>query len=159
MITERQNGFTLIESMMVIAIFSAVIFMTPPILLWLKHQGVRHAVLQLQADLQLARITAISQKQNCTIIFNTPFPNQYLNVQNNRICDLNSYRGNVRFLETGPDGQKMAKEVNYNRQGMNSTVVPVNIFLSDGDNTLIYRIRILLPGGISVYRWNGSQWW
>lgn len=154
----RDVGFSLIETLVVTAIFSAVIVCVPPMLKWMKHQGVRHAVRQLQGDLQLARMTAICQKRICTVAFNTPGPNQYLNLQTHRIGDLGTNRGKVHFLKRGPDGGKMAKEVKYNRQGMHTTVVPANIFISDEDKSAIYRIRIMLPGGISVHRWNGDHW-
>ncbi len=155
---EDEAGFTLLEIVIVTAMLSAVIISTPPMLKWLKHQGVRHAVRQLQADLQLARITAICRKRTCTIAFNRPQLNQYMNMQNNRIGELNSYLGNVHFLTTGPDDKKMTEQVSYNRQGMNTTVVPANIFLTGDDNSEIYRIRIMLPGGISVHRWTGKRW-
>jgi prepilin-type N-terminal cleavage/methylation domain-containing protein len=154
----RMAGFTLIEAMVVISIICAVVISVPPMLQWLRQQGVRHAVEQLQADLQLARITAIRQRQTCALSFNTPGLNQYINSHTKRRCDLASYRGNVHFLKQGPDGKEMAPAVNFNRRGMSTTVIPSNIFVSDGDGMSIYRIQILLPGAISVTRWIGGDW-
>ncbi len=151
-------GFTLVETLMVIAIMCAVIVSTPFMLQWLRQQGVRHAAAQLQADLQLARVMAIRQKQTCKLRFNTPGINQYINTLNGRRTDLRSYRGGVQFLNRGPDGKKMASEVNFDRQGMSGSVLPADIFLSDGQGLATYRIRILLPGGISVYCWSANQW-
>ena len=158
MVRSRSEGFTLLEAIMVLVIMSAVVICIPPMLQWLRLQGVQHAREQLQADLQLARVLAIRQKQPCTVKFNTPGLNQYVNVTNGRKNDLRAYRGNVHFLRHGPDGKKMATEVNFNRQGMSVSVAPTDIFLSDGDGLRTYRIRILLPGGISVQRWDGSAW-
>jgi type II secretory pathway pseudopilin PulG len=154
----RIAAFTLIETIIVISIVSSVVLCVPPMLQWLRQQGVGHAASQLQADLQLARITAIRQRQTCALSFNTPGLNQYINSHTKRCCDLENFRGNVHFLKQGPDGKKMAAAVNFNRQGMSTTVIPSNIYVSDGDGTLIYRIQVLLPGGISVTRWISGGW-
>ncbi len=152
------SGFTLIEAIMVMTIMTAVVISVPPMMRWLRYQGVGHAVEQLRVDLQLARILAISRKQTCSVRFNVPGPNQYTNTLNNKHTDLSIYRGGVYFMDPGPEGSAMAAEICFNRQGMSNTVTPVDIFLSDQDRLSIYRIQILLPGGISVYRWNGKQW-
>ncbi len=155
---DRIAGYTLIEAMVVISIIGAVVISIPPMLKWLRQQGLCHAVEQLQVDLQLARVAAIRQKQACAVRFNTPGLNQYSIAHQRRSCDLKAYRGNVHFLKQGPDGMKMAEEVKFNCQGMSTSVIPADIFLSNADASAIYRIRILLPGGISVYRWIGGHW-
>lgn len=155
---KNRSAYTLIEMIIVLAIISAAIISVPPILNWLRQQGVHHAVVQLQTDLQLARVMAIRQKQPCSLLFNHPRSNQYVNGLNGRVSDLNAYRGGVHFLKEGPDGMKMSVEVNFNSQGMSSTVVPSDIFLTDSQEIATYRLRIMLPGGISVYRWDGNQW-
>ncbi len=154
----RISGFTLIEALVVIAIISTVVISFPPMLQWIRQQGVRHAVEQLQSDLQWARVAAIRQRQTGAVRFNTPGLNQYSVTHNKRSTDLKEYRGGVHFLKQGPDGMKMASEVNFNCQGMSASVIPADIFLSDADSSAIFRIRILLPGGISVYRWTGGHW-
>ena len=155
---QRSKGYTLLEVVVVLSIMFAVFLCIPPMLQWMRMQGVRHALEQLQADLQMARVLAIRQKQQCTVRFNTPSLNQYTNSANGRKNDLRSYRGGVHFLSHGPDGRKMAAEVNFNRQGMSASIAPTDIFLSDGDRLATYRIRILLPGGISIRRWDGKGW-
>jgi type II secretory pathway pseudopilin PulG len=154
----RITGFALIETIVVVSIVCSVILCVPPMLQWLRQQGVGHAVEQLQADLQLARITAIRQRQTCALSFNTPGLNQYTNSHTKRCCDLAIFRGDVHFMKQGPDGKKMASAVNFNCQGMSTTVIPSNIFVTDGDSTVIYRIQVLLPGGISVTRWISGDW-
>ena len=151
-------GFSLLETVVVISISAAVAMAIPPMLQWLRQQGVHHALEQLQADLQLARVTAIRQKQVCTVRFNAPGANQYVNNSNGRMCDLRAYRGDVHFMNPGPDGKKMATAANFNSRGMSTTVAATDIFLADGAGLSTYRIRILLPGGISVDRWNGHDW-
>lgn len=151
-------GFTLIETTMVVAIISATVITIPPILQWLNRQGVRHAVEQLQADLQLSRVAAICNRQTCVVRFNTPRLNQYVIESANRRCDLANYRGNVHFLKQGPDSKPMASKVSFNCQGMSTTVVPAYVFITDSSGSAVYRIQVRLPGGISVHLWCGDHW-
>lgn len=154
----RTTGFTLIEVMVVIAIISLATISIPLMFQWLNRQGVRHAVEQLQADLQLSRVTAIRQRQPCVVRFNTPGLNQYIIGSLNRSCDLARYRGNVHFLKQGPDGKAMADKVSFNCRGMSTTVIPAYIFITDNSGSAVYRLRIKLPGGISVHLWCGDHW-
>lgn len=151
-------GFTLIETMVVVSIISAAVITIPPMLQWLNLQGVRHAVEQLQADLQLSRVTAIRKKETCCVQFNIPRLNQYFITSVNRRCDLAAYRGNVHFLKQGPDGSPMAGNVSFNCRGMGTTVAPADIFLTDESGSVVYRIQVKLPGGISVQLWRDNRW-
>jgi prepilin-type N-terminal cleavage/methylation domain-containing protein len=154
----RTAGFTLIEAVVVIAILGVAALTIPPMLQWLNLQGVRHAVEQLQSDLQLSRMTAIRKKQTSRVRFNKPGSDQYFIEALNRRCDLTGYRGNVHFLNQGPDGSPMAGEVSFNCQGMSTTVVPADIFLTGGKGSAVYRIQIKLPGNISVHLWRDRGW-
>lgn len=154
----RTAGFTLIEATMVVAIISATVITAPPVLQWLNRQGVRHAVEQLQADLQLSRVAAIRNRQTCVVRFNTPGLNQYVIESANHRCDLANYHGNVHFLKQGPDGKPMTRKVSFNCQGMSTTVVPAYVFITDSSGSAVYRIRVKLPGGISVHLWCGDHW-
>jgi prepilin-type N-terminal cleavage/methylation domain-containing protein len=156
--TVRAAGFTLIEVMVVIALISATVITILPMQQWLNRQGVRHAVEQLQSDLQLSRVTAIRNKETCCVRFDNPAPNQYFIESVNRRCYLSAYRGNVHFLKQGPDGKQMAGKVSFNCQGMSTTVVPADIFLTDGSGSAVYRIQVKLPGGISVHLWRNRHW-
>lgn len=156
--TARAAGFTLTEAMVVVAIISTTVITILPMQQWLNRQGVRHAVEQLQSDLQLSRVTAIRNKETCSVRFNAPALNQYFIASVNRLCDLAAYRGNVHFLKQGPDGKAMAGKVSFNCQGMSTTVVPANIFLTDGSASAVYRIQVKLPGGISVRLWRNQHW-
>jgi prepilin-type N-terminal cleavage/methylation domain-containing protein len=154
----RIAGFSLIEVIVVMAVIAITVILMPPMFQWLNRQGVRHAVEQLQTDLQLSRVTAIRQGENCTVYFNTPGLNQYVIDAVNRRCDLSAYRGDVHFIRQGPDGQLMTNQVSFNCQGMHTTVVPAEIFLTDGDGAEIYCIEVMQCGGISVYRWRDGRW-
>ena len=146
------------ELMLVIAITGFVIIMAPSILAGLNRKGVRHAAEHLYSELQLARLSAIRSKKPCALVFNTPSPNQYFNSLTKKHVDLGQYRGGVRFLPTGPDGKSMAHEIRFNRQGMSMSLAPVHAYLTNKDGSPIYRLRVMLPGGLSMERWNGETW-
>ncbi len=154
----KSVGFTLLEALVVMAILSLTVIAVPPMVRWLNRQGVGHAVNQIQADIQLARMMAINQQTTCTIQFNQPGRNQYHNLLNGQRSSLAIYRGGVHFLEKGPDGNKMTEHIAFNGQGLSMSVVPANIFIADEDMSSIYRLRILLPGGVSRYRWQAGRW-
>lgn len=155
---KRVQGFTLMEAMMVLAIISTMVFCVPAFNSWFQRQGVTLAAEQLRADLQLARIMAINQKKNCAIVIHDPTPNQYRNSLNQQITDLAAYRGRVGFLAIGPDKDNAKTQIVFNRQGMSTSAVAVNLFLTDQEKHTIYRVQVRGPGGISVARWQGGGW-
>jgi prepilin-type N-terminal cleavage/methylation domain-containing protein len=154
----RNSGFTLLETMVVMAVMTLVIAV-PAFYSYFERQGVRLAVDQLRGDMQLARIMAINRKQTCTIVFNHPEPGRYTNSLSRQVVDLAAYRGGVVFMAKGPEGGKTGNKVSFNRQGMSTSAAAVDVYLADRKATNIYRIRVLGPGGISVTRWSGNHWY
>jgi prepilin-type N-terminal cleavage/methylation domain-containing protein len=153
---KTRKGFTLLEVVIVMTIIAMTVISVPPVVQWLNRQGIRHAVDQLRSDLQLARMTAIRQQQNCTVVFNQPGTDQYMNSVNRKVVDLSRYRGNVHFLRRSPDNNDMSSRINFTRRGMCAPAA--DVYLADGDLQSIFRIRVLIPGGISIFRWNGQSW-
>ncbi len=149
-------GYSLIEAMIVLALLSMICIAVPGFYAWFNRQGVSLAVDQLRADLQLARVAAIEQKQTCSILLNDPGLDQYTNSTTHQRIDLTRYRGGVRFLPKGPDGGNLADRVNFSSRGM--CFPAANIYLADRQMLTIYKIHIPAPGGISVLRWNGHGW-
>jgi Tfp pilus assembly protein FimT len=154
----KHFGFTLLEALLIMTIAGIVMLGAPPVWQWLRTQGPGHAVDQLTADLQLARMTAIRKRTRCALQMNTPGPNQYQNSVSGRITNLSTYRGGSHFLSRGPHGRTMASRVTFNPQGMSTSVVPKDLFVAGRNRRVIYRVRILAPGGISVYRWLNGRW-
>lgn len=154
----RKNGFSLLEIMIVLAIMMIAALSIPAFHTHFDRQGVGMAARQLRGDLQLARIMAIKQRRTCTIVLNRPGRDQYTNSINHQRVNLSGYRGGVGFLAEGPDGGRCGGGVSFNRRGMSTSAVPVNIYLAGRNGSIVYRLRVLGPGGISVMRWNGSEW-
>jgi type II secretory pathway pseudopilin PulG len=155
---DKHSGFSLLEAALIMAIAGIVMLGVPLVWQWLRTQGPVHAVDQLTADLQLARMTAIRKRSRCALQMNTPRPNQYQNSISRRITSLSAYRGGIHFLPRGPNGRSMATHVTFNQLGMSTSVAPKDLFVADRDRRAIYRVRVLAPGGISVYRWFDGQW-
>lgn len=152
------NGYSLLELMLVVAIAGSVMMAAPPIISWMDQSGVRHAAEHLCAELQLARLSAIRNKQPCALVFTTQDSNQYCNSLTHQCVELAQYRGGVEFLPVGPKGKPMAAEIRFNRQGMSMSIAPVHVYLTNRDHTTIYRIRVMLAGGLALDLWNGKDW-
>jgi prepilin-type N-terminal cleavage/methylation domain-containing protein len=151
-------GFSLIEMIVVVAIIGTIVAVTPSLLVWMHHQGAALAVDQFRSDLQLARIMAVKHRQRCAIAINTPQPEQYLNTLSGHAGLLSQFKGGVHFLPIGPDKQQSASRIEFNRKGMSVSVIPQNIFIANTDGSAIFRIRVMLPGGISIHRWVNGKW-
>ena len=152
------SAFTLLETLIVLAVVTVVMFSTLPLWNWLRFQGVGNAVDQLSADLHLARMMAVQRKAQCALQFNAPGPNQYTNSLDGQTTDLTVYQGGIRFMAKGPDGRTMADRVRFNPQGMSATVIPADVFITDRGERIIYRVRVMCPGGISTDRWINGRW-
>jgi Tfp pilus assembly protein FimT len=113
------------EAVIVLAVLSLSVLCAPAFNGWFQRQGVSLAAEQLRADLQLARMMAISQKKNCAIVINEPMPNQYRNSLNQQTTDLAAYRGSVGFLSIGPDKHDAKTQITFNGQGMSTSAAAV----------------------------------
>ena len=153
---ENNPGFTLVEVMVVVFLMTIISITTPAIFSHLKRQSVQLAADQICVDLQLARVTAINKKRTCTILFNYPEKGQYTNTLTGAIQSLSGYHGKIHFMDKGPDDKEMANEIRFQRRGM--AFSKRAIYLSNETKSVIYRIRVMASGGISVLRWNGSNW-
>ncbi len=152
----RISAFTLMELLVVIFILSVMMVSVLSIKTFLRPKGVQLAVEQLRADLRLARLMAINNKKSCAIRFNQPQKNQYTNSINGKSSSLEKFRGGVCFLKNGPDGGKMNSTIIFQRRGMARSLG--DVYLSDTARSRIYKVRVTVPGNISVYSWNGNDW-
>ena len=75
---ENQRGFTVIEMMVVVAIVGIVLMIAVPnFQVWLTNQNLREDTVQIEGNLQLARMAAINRSAPVTVRFNAPAPNQF----------------------------------------------------------------------------------
>ena len=67
-----QNGFTLIEMLVVLAIIAAMLAIVPPMLgNSIDHSRIKSASRQLAAGLKLARVDAINSRKETTLVLDT----------------------------------------------------------------------------------------
>jgi len=130
--------------------------MAPPIFSWMEQQGVSHAANRVCADLQQARMMAIQSKLGCTVALNKPALNQYTILESKKTVDLAQYRGGVRFMPVGPDRNPMSEYITFHRRGMAAPAG--DIYLENESGKSIFKIVVLAPGAIAVYRWDNGRW-
>jgi Tfp pilus assembly protein FimT len=119
---------------------------------WVIQRGLNSAVEQLRGDMQRAKLLAIEQQANCSILIDTPGTNQYTiaSAAGNRVMDLGDYPGNVTFV-----GGSSAV-ITFNAWGICTTAGQIT--LTNQRNLARYRLRTSIAGGISKQVWNGSNW-
>ncbi|MFY9270563.1 MAG: GspH/FimT family pseudopilin [Candidatus Manganitrophaceae bacterium] len=75
----NQKGITMIEMMVAVSILGIlVVIAIPNFQIWVANQQIRSDVAQLEGDLQVARMTAISRNAPVTVLFDAVTQNQYL---------------------------------------------------------------------------------
>jgi prepilin-type N-terminal cleavage/methylation domain-containing protein len=149
------RGFTVIELIVVLAIMAALLTVAVP-LVWghLRSSSLKNAAFKISSDLSLARSTAIRNRTNCSINFNTPAPDQYTTTLLNKTVDLDSYMGGVIFT-ANPDGgtDVFSPTVTFNVRGLSASS---QVYLTNQDNTFIYRVQVSAAGGVSLHRWDAG---
>ena len=142
----NKAGFSMLELMVVIgiiAILSAIV--TPNLIGWYQHQGLRSAVVELQSNLQLAKLAAVKQNQNCSVNFNTGAGSYNIPCIGTAVS-LGTYSGGVVF--GGPGGETTDSQITYSSRGF--TLNGQSVYLTNSDNSAYYRIQVLASGGVST---------
>jgi prepilin-type N-terminal cleavage/methylation domain-containing protein len=141
-------GFTLIELMVVIVIFVALMAVaTPATMAYLRQAGVRQAADQLAMNMQRAKLLAVSRNVDCAIRVDTG-TNQYTIELPDRTVEtirLARFRGGVVFTTVG--GQPTAAAITFNSRGLCDPGGAV--FLTNSEASAIHRVRASMAGGIS----------
>lgn len=156
---QKKAGFSLIELIIVlgiIAILSAII--TPNIINWLRGQGLKTAVSELQGNLQLAKLSAIRQNQDCKVENLNIGSGSYKITCNGMLIKsvvLSSYGGGVIFGMPPSFSGTMAGTMTFSSDGTSSLS---SIFLTDNKRSAYYRAQTFLSGGIVTSKWDGSSW-
>ena len=144
----------MLELMIVIGIIAILSAITVPNLIgWYQHQGLRSAVVELQSNLQLAKMSAVKQNQSCSVNINTG-AGSYNITCIGKTVSLGTYTGGVVF--DSPNGSTTANTLTFTSRGICSPWG--NIYLTNKDNSAYYRVQVFISGGVVTSKWNGANW-
>jgi Tfp pilus assembly protein FimT len=135
----------------IIALLSAIV--TPNIIGWYRAQGLRSAVVELQENLQLAKMSAVKQNRDCSVIVNAG-AGSYNVPCTGKAVSLGTYPGGVVF--DSPDGSATAGVLTFSSRGLCSPFG--SIYLTNRDNTAYYNTQVFISGGVATYKWDGAAW-
>jgi len=167
----KQNGMTLIELVIVVALASVTLVATATYSLpWIARERARSAVYDVQSYLQLTRIEAVSRNRDCRFVLDT-------STRSLQVLDGNGTSA------TNDDvllyGTTLPSQIQFARPDTGSAVTLQQVgtssayetvFTSDGivsagtgDVALFggdefNRVMVFGAGGVSVDRWAGSGW-
>jgi prepilin-type N-terminal cleavage/methylation domain-containing protein len=157
-IIKKNSGFTLIELMVVIVVIGIFVAIgLPNFMSWLPKYRLKSAVRDLYSNMQLAKMTAVKSKQNCTVTYSTD-PDQYvLSGALSKTVVLGDYGSGVNF--DGPGNETFAATtITFNSRGT-SNVGAGYAYLSNSGNTEYFRVSPLISGVIKLQKWVGGSLW
>lgn len=117
MLRKKQSGFTLIEMMVVLAIFAIVAAIAiPNFMSLLPGMRLNGAARQVMGDLMAARMNAVKQNNRFRVFFNSPGTNQY------QILDDDDNDGSA---DTGEEITTKNIQDNYHDVSFSATTNPI----------------------------------
>ena len=144
----------MLELMIVIGIIAILSAITVPNLIgWYQHQGLRSAVVELQGNLQLAKMSAVKQNQDCSVNINTGAGSYNIPCIGKTVL-LSAYSGGVFF--GNPDGAVLDNILTFTSRGLCSPFG--SVYLTNRDNSAYYRTQVFISGGVVTSKWNGAIW-
>lgn len=173
---ENPPGFTLIELMVALAIIAIMmVAAVPAVNSYMSRHALQYASDELYGDIQLARMRAARNNQQCKIQFNVPAANQYsiIDVGNDgadigtfKVGDLTKFRNNITFCNSPAGGDPPPyATLQFLPQGIVDLAIsaPANnnsVYLTNQANDVFYRLLVSAAGGTGVDRWVAStnQW-
>jgi Tfp pilus assembly protein FimT len=151
-ITSNRSGFTLIELFIVMGlIFLISLIVAPNISVWIANYKLKSAVMDLYTHMQYAKLTAVKENRDCSIIFTA----QAYTVDGSRIVRLEDYAKEVKFK--GPGGETITftgNTLTFNSRGINKGVSGYAYLTRDkvakNDMPSYYRVGSLTSGVVRM---------
>jgi len=139
----NDSGFSVIELLVTIAILAILTTIAVPnFVSWIPKYRVKDAAQDLFSNVQLAKTEAIKRNQNCTVTFNTG-PDNYQISLLNRTITLGDYGSGVKYTAAPAPAA-----ITFNPRGFANSAV--NVTLTNAQNSVSYRVSILISGVVTV---------
>lgn len=151
----RQSGFTLTELMITIAIVVVLLgIATPNFLRYLPRYRLKSAVDELFTNLNLAKMAAVRQGQDCAANFTAQ---GYTIPLLGRSVTLGDYGSGVTFVRPPADpGTAFPAAITFNTRGMSTT--SSYAYLTNEARTAYFRVGALTSGVVRIQTWSGGTW-
>lgn len=155
----RDRGFTLIETVAVLAILSMIMAAAAPgVMAFLSRWHLKSAAIDLFSNLQLARITAIRRGVRCRITYcpggySVSLPASGVVLKTVVLAD---YGGGVRFMGPPPAGYTYRRaQITFNSRGLSNAGYA---YLSTASADVHYRVGPTTAGVIKLQKLVGKKW-
>ncbi len=155
----RGSGFTLIEMMVTVGIIGVLVSLA--FFAFARQRpdsALKRAAMDLYVNMQLARITAIKQHQQCGITFDTVNNNYTISIINKTV-NLSDYGFGITY--SSPSGDTYSSTITQNPITFDSKGIANNagsVAISNSSNTSYYRVITTTSGVIRLRKWNGASW-
>lgn len=155
----KNKGFTLVELVVTVAIVGLLITLSmPKIKEWLHGYRLKGAARDLYGNLQLAKMTAVKENQDCTVTFNTGTDQYSVSCLDNKTVTLTGYGSGVHFIadaDAAPFSHTHATTLTFNPRGLSQSRYG---YLTNDKQTGYYKVGALSSGVIKSQRWYGGAW-
>ena len=160
----KESGFTLMELMITVAIILIMAsIVVPSFLSWLPRQRLRSAAIDLVADIQSIKLSAIKENRNRAIVFNTANDVYYVcsdDGGNNlwdgplamggddtgvKVIRLSSIGSGIQFIAVGGAFGVHQPHIQFDSRGLSNAV---QIDLTNMTGSPSYRVQTTLGGGV-----------
>jgi len=185
---QHNDGFTLIEMMIVIAIIAISASMAVPnMMLWFDNLSVKSAARDLYSAMQEARMIAVKQNSGTAIVFDTTNSRYYVcsdegadgnwgsagdmtgtgdNVIERSVSLLSpAYKNRVRYGNgnaTTPEGATFGDFITYNNNVLvvnsRGTGTAGYVYLTNPNNGTAYAVGTRSSGLVRLLKWYGTSW-
>lgn len=152
---KRELGFTMIELLITMVILGILAgFAIPAFSSWLPGHRLKSAARDVFSNLQLAKLEAIKQNQDCDVDFSA---GQYsMPCLNNKTVVFDNYGNGVTYQ--GPGGELSVATITFNSRGLS----PSNngyVYVSNDRNSAYYKVGVPSASGVvQLQKWNGGAW-
>jgi prepilin-type N-terminal cleavage/methylation domain-containing protein len=158
----KHSGFSLIEFMIAIAIFSIIATMAVPnFKAWSRNYQIKSDSNDLYSHMQMAKIGAVKENMPWTVNFNQNGIRGY-NIKDGsgkivKAVDFDArYNREIQYKSPNSSTEYDTATLTFNPNGTSNSGFA---YISNKARSGYYKIGLSFPNGsITFQKWNGSQW-